>query len=164
MVLDIPMKDSHHAYINAVAAALNAAGIPITDVDVLDDMWDDGNPLRGALTLIDPARTATAYPDRQVWAEWDERSGWDLSVFDRAANRIKPMHALCAEVLPAPADVTAATLAVLAAHPSASTTLERPVLNPDDWNEALEEGLDTYTRAASADPHGETRDGDTMAS
>ncbi|WP_406501597.1 DUF6292 family protein [Streptomyces sp. NBC_01590] len=146
MVLDIPMNDSHRAYVNAVAAALTAAGVPIIDVDFLDDMWDDGDPLRGALTLIDAARTAAAYPDRQVWAEWDERSGWDLSVFDRDANRIEPKHSLCAEVVPAPADVAAATVAVLAAHPSASTTLERPILS--EWNEALEEGLDAYTRAA----------------
>ncbi|MFE4329629.1 DUF6292 family protein [Streptomyces sp. NPDC056831] len=148
MVLNIPMIDSHRAYVNAVAAALTAAGVPIIDIDVLDDMWDDGEPIRGALTLIDATRTAAAYPDRQVWAEWDERSGWDLSVFDRAANCIEPKHSLCAEVLPAPADVAAATVAVLAAHPSASTTLQRPVLNRDDWNEALEEGLDAYTRAA----------------
>lgn len=140
------MNDSHRAYVNAVTAALTAAGVPIIEVDFLDDLWDDGDPLRGALTLIDAARTAAAYPGRQVWAEWDEQSGWALSVFDRDANCVESQHALCTEVIPAPADVAAAVVAVLAAHPGASTTLDRSILSK--WNEALEEGLDAYTLAA----------------
>ncbi|MFF5045658.1 DUF6292 family protein [[Kitasatospora] papulosa] len=146
MPLDLPMNDSHRAYVHAVAAALNAAGVPITDVDFLDDVFDDGDPLRGALTVIDAARTAAAYPDRMVWAEWDERDGWDLAVYDPKTKLIVCTHTLCTEVLPAPADVAATTVAVLAAHPSASTKLERPILST--WNEALEEALDSYTRTS----------------
>ncbi|MFI0934595.1 DUF6292 family protein [Streptomyces sp. NPDC021019] len=142
----MPMNDSHRAYVNAVAAALTAAGIPIVDVDFLDDVFDDGDPLRFAHAHIDATRTADAYPDRMVWAEWDERDGWDLVVYDQG-NKRKPSlgHTLCTEVVPAPADVAAATVALLAAHPSTSLKLERPLLA---WDEDREEALDAYTLAA----------------
>ncbi|WP_406501595.1 DUF6292 family protein [Streptomyces sp. NBC_01590] len=129
MVLDTSLVDSHRAYVTAVAAALTEAGVTVTDVDFFDDLWTDADPDRRGGARIDVATTAAGRAGRQLWVAYSEESGWTLYVHHPAANRIESSHPLCAEVVPAPAEVGAAAAATLAIgkRPRASTTPKSPI-------------------------------------
>jgi hypothetical protein len=146
MPVETTLQESHRAYIRAVAAALTQAGITVTDVDFFDDLWNDTDPHRRCGVHIDVVSTAAAYSGRELWVAWSDECGWTLYVFAPAADRIESAHPLCAEVLPAPADLVAAVVPALSQRP-APVGRQHPVRRSSaGFDEALEDGLDTYTR------------------
>lgn len=160
MLLDVPQQDTHRPYIRAVAATLTEAGIPVTDTDFLDDVWDDGEPIRCAQLYLDTAATAATYGDRSVWLLWTEEWGWDLHVTRPGVQRDELTHPLCNELLPPPAEVLTAVRGALAERPVPDGRPHPSYRGYSHYDEALETGLDSYAFHEGTPPAkpGETED------
>ncbi|GIE74602.1 hypothetical protein Aph02nite_05520 [Actinoplanes philippinensis] len=110
------MDGAHTAYIRAVAAALEAAGVPVAD-------WRaDSGPVRDGWIPFDLTRQMRLH-GRPVWdhdeagAGWSEERGWYLlTVDDRAGRSIRTTEALAVPTLAAPGTVARA-VACLAGLP-----------------------------------------------
>ncbi|WP_433790200.1 DUF6292 family protein [Actinoplanes sp. CA-252034] len=101
-------RSAHAGYIRAVAAALEAAGVPVAD-------WraDDG-PVRDGWIPFDLARQVRLH-GRPVWdhdeagAGWSEERGWYLLVVDDPAGRsVRTTEALAVATIAAPGAVARA--------------------------------------------------------
>ncbi|MBW6435380.1 hypothetical protein KZ829_16705 [Actinoplanes hulinensis] len=99
---------AHAGYIRAVAAALEAAGVPVAD-------WraDDGVPRDGWIPF-DLARQVRLH-GRPVWdhdeagAVWSEVDGWRLlTVDDPGGRNVRSVHALDVTTVAAPSSVARA--------------------------------------------------------
>ncbi|GGN07541.1 hypothetical protein FHR83_002468 [Actinoplanes campanulatus] len=99
---------AHAGYIRAVAAALEAAGVPVAD-------WraDDGVPRDGWIPF-DLARQVRLH-GRPVWdhdeagAAWSEMDGWRLlTVDDPGGRNVRSVHALDVTTVAAPSSVARA--------------------------------------------------------
>jgi hypothetical protein len=144
MPLDVPLHESHRGYIRAAAATLTQAGIPVTDVDFLDDVWDDGEPIRCAQLHLARLATMQVYGVRKVWLSWTEESGWDFHA-DAPDSIIAGLtHPLCDQVLPAPAELLTAVQAALAELPEPTGRPYPSYRYYGHYDEAFEIQLDTY--------------------
>ncbi|MEU1852915.1 DUF6292 family protein [Streptomyces sp. NPDC019990] len=146
MPVEATLQESHRAYIRAVAAALTQAGIGISDVDFLEDVWDDGDPIRCAHIHLTRLSTMQVYGVREVWISWTEEWGWTMQIA-APGTTFEVAYPLWAQVLPAPADVLAAVQAVLAELPEDFDRPRPAYRSNSDWDEALETQLDVYTEA-----------------
>jgi hypothetical protein len=152
VLLDVPQQETHRPYVRAVAATLTGAGIPVTETDFLDDVWDDGDPIRCAQLYLDAAWTAALYGDRSVWLLWTEEWGWDLHVTRPGVQGDELTHPLCSELLPTPADVLAAVRTALAERPAPTGRPHPSYRVYSRYDDALETGLDTYAFGEGAPP------------
>ncbi|MFI9418070.1 hypothetical protein [Streptomyces werraensis] len=134
MPVEATLQESHRAYIRAVAAALTQAGISVSDIDFLDDIWDDGDPIRCAQFQISDERTEHVYGHPSVRLAWSEVWGW-----------IMPFRAtLCGQVIPTPPEVVEAVRAGLAALP-AQEAPQPAYRSYSDHDDVMEDELDAYT-------------------
>jgi len=119
--------NAHTGYIAAVAAALEAAGIPV-------ERWhaDPNEPRDAAITL-------SGYePSEQRAAGWNEESGWMYGT-GREGEGLDLIWWIGGGVLPHPDDVVAAVRACVAGDYSAAS-IHRPVYRvagEDDLDEQL---------------------------
>ncbi|MEZ3180815.1 hypothetical protein KYY02_19605 [Streptomyces pimonensis] len=139
------MQESHRGYIRAVTAVLAQAGISVTDVDFLDDVWDDGEPIRCAQLHLARLATMQVYGVRQVYLSWSEEWGWAFHTSTPDSIMAGLTHPLCGQVLPAPAEVLAAVQDVLAELPELTGRPHPSYRFYGHHDEALENQLDTYT-------------------
>ncbi|KOV92220.1 MULTISPECIES: hypothetical protein [unclassified Streptomyces] len=128
------MQESHRAYIRAVAAALAEAGITVTDVDFLDDVWDDGDPIRCAQLIVSNTSTMRVYGVPTVLLAWTEEWGWFLPL----------APSLCDQAVPSPAEVVSTVQAAFGELP-AQTKPRRAYRRYTDYDDAFETQLDAYT-------------------
>ncbi|GIF37061.1 DUF6292 family protein [Actinoplanes xinjiangensis] len=101
-------RSAHSGYLRAVAAALEAAGVPVAD-------WraDSGSPRDGWIPF-DLARQVRLH-GRPVWdhdeagAGWSEERGWYLLTVDDPAGRgVRTVEALAVPMIAAPGAVARA--------------------------------------------------------
>ncbi|BEL02515.1 hypothetical protein Q0Z83_007060 [Actinoplanes sichuanensis] len=122
-------RSAHAAYIRAVAAALEDAGVPVAD-------WraDDG-PVRDGWIPFDLARQVRLH-GRPVWdhdqagAGWSEERGWYLLTVDDPAGRdVRTAEALGIAMIAAPGAVarSIAALAGLSVSPPREAATSGPV-------------------------------------
>ncbi|MFI2434661.1 DUF6292 family protein [Streptomyces sp. NPDC018693] len=145
MPLDVPLHESHRAYIRAVAAALTQAGISVADVDFLEDVWDDGEPIRCAHIHLARLATMQVYGVRKVWMSWTEERGWNFHVAAPDSIVTGLTHPLCNQVLPAPAELLAVVQAALTEQPEPTGRPHPAYRFYGDHDEALEAQLDAHT-------------------
>ncbi|MBT3167536.1 hypothetical protein HTV80_31265 [Streptomyces sp. Vc74B-19] len=144
MPVELTLQESHRPYIRAVAAALTQAGIGVSDVDFLDDIWDDGEPIRCAHIHLARLSTMQVYGVRQLWITWTEEWGWMMHIA-APGSPFDVAYPLCDQVLPTPADVLAAVHADLAELPD-NLNRSRPAFRSySDHDETMETQLDAYT-------------------
>ncbi|MFJ3249084.1 DUF6292 family protein [Streptomyces sp. NPDC086782] len=147
MPVETTLQESHYGYIRAVAAALTQAGISVTDVDFLEDVWDDGEPIRCAHLHLARLATMQVYGVREVRADWTEEQGWTLHIA-APGSPFEVTHPLCEQVLPTPADLVTAVRAALAELPELTGRPHPAYRSYNDHDDAFEAQLDAYTKMA----------------
>ncbi|MEU1815157.1 DUF6292 family protein [Streptomyces roseifaciens] len=142
MPLNIPLQESHRGYIAASAVALTQAGISVAEIDWLEDVWDDRDPIRVAHLRLARLATCGVYGVRDVRLMWSEESGWAMVVTEPTNGVDVLTHPLCDALLPAPAGLVTAVRAVLAEQPDGRS---RPAYRSyKDYDVELENQLDAY--------------------
>jgi ABC-type sugar transport system substrate-binding protein len=140
--LDVPQQESHRAYIRTAVAALEAAGVPVVEVEYpADDA--DLILLRRAWLVLGSQATARVYGKAVVAVLWDEEDGWALGWgpnCDNVVDRVRICKPILADVL----EVVTAVRAGLAALPSPVTGEHR---DHERYDDAFELTLDAYTFA-----------------
>lgn len=150
MLLDVPLQESHRGYIKAAAAALTEASIGVAEVDFLDDVWDDGDPIRCGHIHLARLATMQVYGVRNVWVSWTEEWGWTFHVTARGSLMDDVTHPLCDQVLPTPGDLVTGVRAALAEQPEPTGRPHPAYRSYAHHDEALETQLDTYTAGGQA--------------
>lgn len=119
---------THTSYVAAVAAALEAAGVPV-------ERWhaDPNEPRDAAITLTGQE------PGEQRAAGWNEESGWMYGT-GRDGEGLDLIWWLGGGVLPHPDDVVAAVRACLAGDYSAAS-INRPFYRSFEDDDDLDERL-----------------------
>ncbi|MBT3167537.1 hypothetical protein HTV80_31270 [Streptomyces sp. Vc74B-19] len=136
---DTALRESHRAYVSAVAAALTQAGITVSDIDFFSDAWDGREPIRRAEFHVSARHTEHVYGHPSVRLAWTEEWGW-----------IMPFKStLCDQVIPTPPEVVKAVQAGLAALPPQEAP-KPPYRSYRDVDNVMEDELDTYTQRADA--------------
>lgn len=160
MVLDMPHQESHRAYIAAVVAALNGAGVPVTEFACPVDDSGDLGLLRRAYINLDMRATYRLYGDQEVSLLWSDEDGWVLG-WGPAGELVAARVSLCAGLLAAPREVVAAARAALSSIPRGLVPVE--VRSCDDYDKGLEAALDAYTVAGGSHPDHAADEGGTAS-
>lgn len=132
---EIDYHNAHAPYTDAVAHALEVAGIEV-------DGWfaDANDPRDSCITL------ARSKPGRQRVVAWTEEKGWMYGTGPEN-DSLNAIYGICDGVLPEPAEVVEAVRRCLAGDFSSTDSYTAHLRDSEDDEDGFEERLAAYAKA-----------------